>query len=69
MTEGFVNEENLKRIKAYGAAWSSGNMKTLLPLLATDFTLTVEGQRSAIAREDVPAFYETSRKKVVSISS
>ena len=69
MTEGFVNEENLKGIKAYGAAWASGNMKTLLPLLATDFTLTVDGQLSAIAREDVPAFYETSRKKVVSISS
>ena len=65
VTEGFTNEENLTGIKAVGAALASGNMETLLPLLAPDFTLTVEGQPSPIAREDVPAFYETSRKTVV----
>ena len=68
LTEGFSNKENLKGIQAYGAAWASGNMETLLALLAPDFTLTVEGEPSAIAREDVPAYYETSRKKVTIIS-
>ena len=73
-TVDFSNKENLKGIEEYGAAWASGNMETLLPLLAADFTLTLGGpdfaltveEPSAIAREDVPAFYETSRKKVVS---
>ena len=31
--------------------------------LANDFTLTVNGQTSPIAREDVLAFYEASRRK------
>ena len=39
-------------------------MEQLLTVLAPDFTLTLDGESSAIAREDAAAYYETSRKKV-----
>ena len=63
-TAGFSNEKNLKGIEEYGAAWASGDMERLLLILAPDFTLTLDGQQSKITRDSIPAYYETSRKKV-----
>ena len=68
-TAGFRNEKNLKGIKEYGAAWASGDMERLLLVLAPDFTLTLHGQQTKIKRDDIPAFYEASRKKVTNIGS
>ena len=66
-TSGFRNEKNLKGIKEYGAAWASGDMERLLLVLAPDFTLTLDNQHSKITRDDIPAYYETSRRKVNNI--
>jgi len=63
-TAGFSNEKNLKGIQEYGAAWASGNMERLLSVLAPDFTLTLDGEPSAITRDAVAAFYKTSRKRL-----
>ena len=68
-TAGFRNEKNLKGIKEYGAAWASGDMERLLLVLAPDFTLTLDNQHSKITRDDIPAYYETSRRKVNNIGS
>ena len=66
-TAGFRNEKNLKGIKEYGAAWASGDMQRLLLVLAPGFALTLDGQHSKITRDDIPAYYETSRRKVNNI--
>ena len=44
-------------------------MEQLLTVLAPDFTLTLDGESSAIAREGVAAYYETSRKRVTYVLS
>ena len=62
-TAGFCNEENLTGIREYGAAWASGDMERLQAVLAPDFTLTVEGEDAAVARDDLPAFYANSREQ------
>ena len=44
-------------------------MERLLLVLAPDFTLTLDNQQSKIRRDDIPAYYETSRRKVNNIGS
>ena len=38
-------------------------MERLQAVLAPDFTLTVEGEDAAVAREDLPTFYANSREQ------
>ena len=65
-TAGFCNEDNLTGIREYGAAWASGDMERLQAVLAPDFTLTVEGEDCAVARDDLPTFYANSREQATS---
>ena len=38
-------------------------MERLQAVLAPDFTLTVEGEDCAVAKDDLPAFYANSREQ------
>lgn len=66
LSASFNNESNLAGIPEYCASWASGDMERLLGVLAPGFTLSItsDGETSQVARGDMPAYYETSRKKV-----